>query len=228
MKPAISHESLMMPSDWDVTGFDPNDPLSQSLPESILFSALPKQRNSYSPAPNSVNFLQVPDKNVFLFPHSQIDRRGGTCSQNAIRGSSSMIDLSASAPAAIFRQNLAETGLMSQHSCEHLAFSSQARNSPLTWLSLSPRTSPQNSPSQSSTSSSSWSFSTFSPPFSPDNLQLNMAHEASPPSYAHLCLPNPPSSPLLISPLSTPHCSPYSSPSGSQTQICIRSVGTEC
>lgn len=228
MRPALSSECLMVPSDWEVTEFDLNDPLSQSFPVSTLQSAL---SNSYSPASNSSSFLQVPDENMFSPPFSR--NISGRYMLNAIKGSSSMSDLSASAPADILSQNLAECKLMNSHSSERLT--SSFRKSPASWLGISPSTSPQTSPSYS-TSSSPRSSSTFSPPFSPDNFGSTMRYKCSPPSQTYLLLPDQDSSPLFISPASspvfvspavTPHCSPHGSPFGSQTQICSRSVGAE-
>lgn len=215
MRPAISHESLMVPSDWEVTACDPTDPLSRSYPD----SALSRQRNSYSPV--SSGFLQVPDNNHLHFPALDKDRRG----RNAERGSTSMCDLSTSAPAGVLKQNLVEVRKMHSRSSHCLLSSSAATPAP--WLGLSPRTSPQSSPSYSPTSSGSLSVGTLCPPFSPDNLVSNMAYESSPPIHTHLLLPDHAVLPLHISPASSRHCSPYGSPFGSQTQICVRSDGTE-
>lgn len=225
MRPAVSSECLTVPSEWEVTEFDPIDPLSQSFPEHTLQAALPRQRSSYSPTSNHGNFLQVPDENNMLSP--PFNRNiSGRYMQNAMRGSSSTCDLSASAPADILRQNLAERRLMNCRSFDRLA--SRHPNTSTSWLGLSPRTSPQTSPSYSPTSSSPKSSSFFSPPYSPDNLGSNMNCEFSPPTQSQLLLPEQSVSPFLLSPSSSPYCSPYGSPFGSQTQICIRSVGAEC
>lgn len=213
MRPAISHESLMERSDRNVPTFEITDPFSQSLPESALRTVL-HRRNAHSPSSNSGNFLQVPHNNHFIFPASSTDRREGKREQNARRASSSMCDLSASAPPGLLTHHLAEIRQMSLSSQCLLSTSS---NSPVPWLSLSPRTSPQNSPTYSPTSSGSCSVGTLSDQFSPDS-----------PFHAHLVLPNHASLPIVISPTCTPHCSPHGSPFGSQTQICIRSVGAEC
>lgn len=225
MRPAVSHESFMVPSDWKVTTFDPAVPLSQSFPDSALHSALPRQRNSYSPASNRGNFLQVPDNNHCLFPTSDPNRRGWIGGHNAVRGSSSMSDLSASAPADILKYNLAEVRKMSSQSSQCWPSSSPTTPSP--WLCVSPSTSPKTSACSSPTSPSSWSISTLSPPFSPDNPVSNSVPESQC-IHTHLFLPDHASFPLLISPACSPHRSPCGSPFGSQGQICIRSVGMEC
>ncbi len=225
MRLAVSHESLMVPFDGQVRAADPTDPLSQSFPDSALHSALSRQRNSYSPASNSGNLLQVPDNNTFFSFASDRDRRGGGRGQNAIRASSSLCDLSASAQADILRQNLAEGRLMS--GCPSDRLLSISPPAPPLWLCLSPRTSPQTSPTYSPFSSSC-SISTLSPPFSPDSPVSNMAYKSSSPINTHLLFPNHASYSALNSPALTPSCSPYGSPFGSQTQICIKSVGAEC
>lgn len=223
MMPAASAENLMVPSDWMVTPFDSTDPLSQSFPDSALYSALPRQRNSYSPASNRGNFLQVPDKNGLCFPTSDMDRRGDRGWQNA--RSSSMIDLSASAPAGTLRQNLNQ---ISSH-----CFPPSTPTTPPVWLGLSPRTSPQNSlsyspqsysPSHSPISSSP--LSPWPPQISPEILVTNTDDGSPSPFHDQLHSNHFSSSTLLISPASTPRCSPYGSPFGSQT--CVRSVGAEC
>lgn len=206
MRPAISHESLMVPSDWEVTACDPTDLPSRSYPDSALHSALSRQRNIYSPV--SSDFLQVPDNNHLHFPALDKDRR----EMNAERGSTSMCELSASVPVDILKQNLAEVGQMHSRSSHCLLSSSPTTLAP--WLGLSPRTSPQNSPSYSPTSSGSLSVSTLSPPFSSDNLVSNMACEFSPPIHTHLLLPDHAVLPLHISPAPSRHCSPYGSPFG--------------
>lgn len=211
--PAVSGENLPVPLDWQVSAFDSHDPLSQSFPDHTLHSALSRQRGSYSPASHSGSFLQVPDYSHFLG-----GRREGIRKEN-IGGSSSMCDLSASAPADVFRHNLSEVRLMSSCSSEHLPSISSTSTSPCSWLNLSPRTSPQMSPS----SSGSWSAGTFSPVFSPDTFVSNTPHKFSPPFHDNLLPPKQASYPLISSD-STPHCSPYASPFGSQTQISVRSV----
>lgn len=217
MMPAVSHESLMGPSDWEVAASDPTDPLSQSFPDGALRSALSRQRDSYSPAFNSGNLLQNPDKHHCLFPASDRERREGRCGENTIRGSSSMSDLSAF---DIFRQNLAEGRQMSGCSAGHLPSSSPTAQAP--WLCRSPRTSPQTSPSHSPMSSSPSSIGTLSPQFSAVYFASNMAPKCLKKPTAHHA-----SYPVFISPASTPRGSPYGSPFGSQIQICIGSVGTE-
>lgn len=226
MKLAISHESLMVPSYLEVTPCHSTDLLSQSLPENAFYSALPRERSSYSPASHSSNLLQVPDNNQLFWPVSERDRgneRFGGRVQNALRGSSSLGDLSASAQEDTNRQSLAVSHLM--RNCSNgLVYHIPTISPP--WLNLSPRTSPKTSPLCSPTSP--FSTSTLSPPFSPDNLVSNMAHKCSPPLYTHVQLPNQTSFPHQISPASAPHCSPNGFPLKSQTQICIRSVGAEC
>lgn len=228
MRPALSSECLMVPSDWEL---DSNDPLGQSFPESTLQSALSGRRNSHSPA-NSCNFLQVPDESMFSPPFNR--NISGRYMLNTITGSSSMSDLSASAPADVLRQNLAESKLRNSPSPERLT--SSFRKMSIPWSGSSPSTSPQTSPS-CSTFSSPRSGSVFSPPFSPDNFGYTMRYECSSPSQTYLLLPDqassplptsPNSSPVFLSPTVTPHCSPRGSPFGSQNQICSRSVGAEC
>lgn len=209
MRPAISHESLMVSLDWEATAFNPADPLSQSFPDSALQSALSRHNLTVS---NGGNFLQVPDNN-HLPVLDKIKRE-----RNAIRGSSSLCDLSVSAPANILKQNLAEVRQMRSHSTHCLLSSSAA--SQATWMDHFSPTFPPNSPSYSSTSSHSWSdSSTLSPPFSPENLESNMAQKSSTLIHTHLPFPDQSFFPRSISPDSTPHCSPYGSPFGSQTQI---------
>ena len=218
MRPAVSAGNLMVPSDQMVTSFDTTDPLSQSFPDGALYSALPRQRNSYSPASNKGNFLQVPDKNNFCFPTSDMDRRGDRGWQNA--RCSSMIDLSASAPAGVLRQSLNQIS----SGC----FPPSSPTTPPVWLALSPRTSPQNSPSYTPSPSpvSSSPLSPWSPQLSPEILVTDTDDRSPLPLCNHLHSKHLASSTLLISPASTPRCSPYGSPFGSQT--CLRSVGAEC
>ncbi|KAF1374637.1 hypothetical protein PFLUV_G00231180 [Perca fluviatilis] len=211
MRQAVSNNDLMA-LDWEVTAFDP---LSQSYPDRLLHAAPPRHRSSYSPA--SSCFLQVPKNNCFCSPPSNKDRRGRIRGQNESQ-SSSMCDLTVSAPASILRQNLAGR-LMSSCSSDNLS-----PISPAPWFGLSPRTSPQISPS----SSGSWSNGTFSPPcafsppFSSDTIVSNMPHKFSPPFSVHTNLPNQASLPAP-----SPRCSPYGSPFGSQTEICVRPA-VEC
>lgn len=224
MRPALSHESLMVPSDWDVTPCDFIDPLSQSLPGNALHSALQRGRNTYSPVSNSCNLLKLPDNNQILCHVSDSggrNERSRGRMQNAMRSSSSWCDISNSAPEKMLKQSLDASHLMSSRSSECLI--SKTPNSPLPWLGLSPYTSRQTSSNSLSTSPSSTS--TLSPLFSPENVVFNTAHKSFPPL---LQLPGQTPFPHLISPASTPHCSPYASPFGSQNQIYIRSVGAEC
>lgn len=208
---SLSHDSLTMSLDSEAV--DQTDLLSQSFPANALCSALSKHRNSYSPAPSSSNLLQVPDNNHLLFPLSDRGMNSETWGQHAIRGSSSMCDLSASAPAGLLNRSMNN-------------INSRSSNSPSPWLCLSPRNSPQifhtHSPTSSvslSTSPVSPSSSFFSPPFSPESPGFNIES----PYYPTLVLPNQTSFPN-----SSPHCSPQGSPFGSQSQI-VRSVGaTEC
>lgn len=213
-RPAVSSENLKVPSDWEVTAFDLADPLSQSFPGDALKTALPRQRNSYSPASGSGNHLQIPDKNHCISPASDRYKRRWRSGLNALGGSSSMCDLSASALADMLRQQL--------RTSNHLLPCSPTTPPP--WLGLSPRTSPQISPSHSPTSSSSCSPNTLSPLFSPDYHVSDMAHESSTLTHTHLLVPNNLSYSFFISPAATPRCSPCGSPFGSQTQIY---VGTE-
>lgn len=211
LRQSVSHDSLTM--HLDSKAVDQTDLLSQSFPANALCSALSKHRNSYSPAPSSSNLLQVPDNNHLLSPLSDRGMTSETWREHAIRGSSSMCDLSASAPAGLLKRSMNNIISMSS-------------NSPSPWLCLSPRNSSQIFRTQSSTSSVSPSTSPvspsssfFSPPFSPESPGFNTES----PYYPTLVLPNQTSFPN-----SSPHCSPQGSPFGSQSQI-ARSVGaTEC
>ena len=224
VRQAISSDNLMVPSDWDVTAFDPVDTFSCSLPENAFHLALPRQRNSYSSASDSGNLLQVPDNSHF--PRSCTHSCDGSW-QLAIRGSfNSMCNLSASAPVGTLRQNLDERYQRSSYYHDNLVFSPPQSPTPA-WLCLSPRTSPQSSRSHSPGISSSCSISSVSSPCSPIDIEFYMAHESSPSRHTHLLSPNQASNPILIPPFSTPHPL-YGSPFGSQTQISKRSLGTEC
>lgn len=199
LRQSVSHDSLTM--HLDSKAVDQTDLLSQSFPANVLCSALSKHRNSYSPAPSSSNLLQVPDNNHLLFPLSDRGMNSETWRQHAIRGSSSMGDLSASAPAGLLKRSMNNISMSS--------------NSPSPWLCLSPRNSSQIFHIQSPTSPVSPSSSLFSPEspgFNTESLY-----------YSTLVVPNQTSFPN-----SSPHCSPQGSPFGSQSQI-VRSVGaTEC
>lgn len=185
------------------TSMVPND-LSQSFPCNALHSLSPRSRSSFSPASNS--FLKVPDNNSLLPP----------CAGTQLKGSSSMFDLTASAPADMLRQNLAKVKQRSGSYNNLLSPTSQISGS-----SLSPRTPPHSS----SSSPGPWSICTFSPAFSFDDVFPNTAGKSPPPFQAHLILPNQACYPVVISPAPSPHCSPNGSPSGSQNHICINSVG---
>lgn len=211
MRPAVSHDSLMVSSDWEVTACNPAESLSQSFPDSALQSALFRHRNSHLNVSNSGNFLQVPD-NYHLTDVDTIKRE-----RNVTRGSSSLWDLSASAPANILQQNLVEVRQMRSHSTHCLVSSSQ--HPPDAWLDHFSPAFPPKSPSCSSTSSHSWSSSTLSPPFSPELPESDMVQTSSTSVHTNFLLSNQAFLPHGISPKATPHCSPYGSPFGSQTQI---------
>lgn len=216
LRAAVSHNSLLVPWDLEATAVDPTNLLSQSFPESSLRSAQ-LRRGSYSPTSNSGNFLQIPQSSPFLVPRGHNGRSCENLGLNALRGSSSDCDLSASASGDVFNQNLAGSSRMRRHSADH-------RRSPVSWLNISPRASPPYSCSSSPTSPGQSSLSTLSPPFSPEYFEPSMTYcGSSPPSSTHLLLSKHSSVYLRNSLASTPHCSPYSSPFGSQTQICISS-----
>lgn len=220
LRAAVSHESIFVPSDSEATGVDATNPFSQSYPENAFRSALPR-RGSYSPTFNSGNLLQVPLISHFLLPPSHSEKRHNNYGLNSLRGCSSNCELSESATGDAFKQNVADRHHMRKHSSGHV-YPSSSPDSPIPWLNLSPRAS---SPlSSSPTSPGQWSLSTLSPPFSPENLEPSITHRGSP-SRTHLLLPSHSPIPFSRSLTSTPHCSPYSSPFGSQTQICITSVG---
>lgn len=186
MRAAVSHESLMVPSDGKVTGFDPADIYSQSFPDSAPYSALP--RHSYSPVSNDGSFLRVPDNNHLHFPASDWDIKN----HQTIGGSRS---LSNSAPANFLAERLAEVRIMRSVSSNCPLSSSPSV--PPAWLGLSPRTSPQISPAQSFGSSSSFSsLSLVSPPLSPYDCVTTLVHKSPPSIHSHL----------------TPHFSPNGSP----------------
>lgn len=208
LRQSVSHDGLTMPLDSEE--FDQTDFLSQSFPVNALSSALRNKRTSYSPAPSSSNLLQVPDNNHLLFHTSDMEWNLGP---HAIRGSSSMCDLSASAPAGLLKRGMGNK--------------SESLNFAAAWLCLSPRNCSQlsypHSPASSvspSTSPGSPSRHFLSPPFSPDSPGFNKES----PTYPTLVFPN-----QNLFPTGSPHCSPQGSPFGSQTQIAVRSVGAaEC
>lgn len=206
MRPAVSDNAIMFCSKSEVTKCNPGDPFSQSFPDSALQSALSRHRD-YSPASSCGTFLQVPDYNHLYF-HS-LDKNG----RDAVRCSASTGELSASAPADVLGQQLAEVRQMRSLSCQSL-HSSSASTAAACWV-LPPQRSPQSS------SSGSLSTSTLSPPFSPDSHVSNMAFQ---PNQAHLLMPT--CHHHVSAAASTGH-SPYHSPFGSQIQICTGSPGRE-
>lgn len=218
MRPTVSHNSLMVPSEWESKPFNSTDLLSQSFPDNFLSTAQSRQRHSYSPASNCGNLLQVPDNNHFPFNGG---RRGEGWGRREVNGSSSMCDLSASAPADMLRHIMGRpTG---SRSSECLV--SSAPTTSLNWLGLSPRTSPRTSPQTSPTpspSSSRLSVNSPSPPFSPEGF----AHRSPSPTHTQHLMLGHPFHPRLMPPASTPHCFPCNSPFGSRTQLDIRTV--EC
>lgn len=205
MRPAVSDSSIMFCTNSEVTKFNPGDPFSLSFPDNALQSALSRHRD-YSPASTSGTFLQVPDNNHLYFP--SLDKNG----RDAVRGSASMGELSASAPADVLGQQLAEVRQMRSLSCESL-HSSSASTAAASWA-----VPPQKSP-QSSSSSGSLSIST--PPFSSDSHVSNMAFQ---PNRAHLLMPT---CHHHVSAAASYGHSPYHSPFGSQIQICTGSPGRE-
>lgn len=216
MRSAISHESLMVPSDCQGILFDTTNLLSQSFPVNALHSALSRQKRSYSPVCSSGNFLQVPDDNHLHFPSLDKNKRGS----NMVRSSNSICGLGASAPADILTQSLAEVGKMRSQSAHCLLSSSPTP--PTARLGLSPQTCTQISPPCSPMSSGS--ISNLSPLFSPDNFVPNMSWEPSSSIHTHVRSPHQTLIPLRLSRECSPRRSPHGSPFGSQT--CIR-VGIE-
>lgn len=203
MKPSISHNSLMLPPEWEAKVFNSIDPLSKSFPDNSLFTAQSRQRHSHSPASNCGNLLQVPDNNHFP---SNGGQRGGGWGQKMMRGNSSECDLSASAPADLFRQNMGRQ--MGSRSSECLA--SSAPTTPLCGSGHSPRTSPQTSPAHSPLNSPS-------PPFSPEGFASRSPSPKRTQLRAH-------PSPFRLIPPHTPHCFPHNSPFGSKTRVVIRTA----
>lgn len=190
MRAAVSHESFMVPSDGEVTAFDPTDFHSQFFPDGALHSALP--RHSYSPVSNDGSCLRVPDNNHLHLPASD----WGIKRHNAIGDGSSLSALSDSAaPENILGERLAEFRLM-RFISSHCPLSSSP-SVPPAWLGLSPRTSPQLSPTQSLSSPSSlWSLSLVSPPLSPHDCLTTLVNKSFPSIHNH-----------LIPPVCKPHCS---------------------
>lgn len=213
LRPSVSHEFLRIPSDQE--GFDQTAPLSRSFSGNNISSAQPRERNSYSPFSGSSNFLKVPNNGHFYCPPSDMNGKERGV-QNPIRGSSSLSNLSVSAPAELLRQEFSNMKLMNSHSMELFPVNSCNFQTPQ--QGFSPRTSPQNSPVGSPVSPGSWSSSNYSPVLSPESPWPNIAGNRSPPLCATPI--------LLISPFSSPLCSAHGSPFGSQNSITIRSV--EC
>lgn len=166
MRPAVSHNSLMVPSEWEAAAFNSTDLLSQSFPNNALFTAQSRQRHSHSPASICGNLLQVPDNNHFP---SVGGRRGEGWGQRVINCSSSACDLSGFAPADIFRR------IMGSHSLICL---------------VSPGTSSQTSPTLSPYSSRI-SVNSLSPPFSPEGSAHRSLTYSHPAPHAGPPLPYP-------------------------------------
>lgn len=202
MRPAVSDNSIMFRSNSEVTKFNPDNPFSQSFPDNALQSALSRQRDC-SPTYTSGTFLQVPDFNHLYFP--SLDKNG----RDAVRGNPSMGELSASAPADVLTQQLAEVRLMRSLSCQCLHSSSAS-------TAAAP-----GAPSSSSSGSGSLSASTLSPTFSSDSHGSDMAFQPNP---AHLLMPT---CHHHVSAAASSCHSPYHSPFGSQIQICIGSPARE-
>ena len=201
-----SHTNLLVPP-WELSHGQTDRSFSCSFPVNSLEYAIERCKFSYSPHAN--NLIKVPDDNHLLSPPLYSDREGGNRRQG-VRPCSSMSDLNASAPAVVMRQNFSEIRHMGFRSAEEPT----SPTVPDLWLGLSPRTSPQISPS----SSGSWSDGTFSPQFSCDTLVFNNPHTPSPTYNDHLLMPDQDFH-FSLSAKSTPRCSPYGSPIGSQNQI---------
>ena len=220
LRQTVSTENLRMPSNQEQ--FDQTDPLSQSFPVDAFQLAPARHSKSYSPSSNSSHLLTVPDYSPSYCSPSGVNSGVKRGMQNPAKVGSSMLNLSSSAPANAFRQDCANLNMMRFPSSEHLA----SPNCQPLWLSFSAHASPQNSNLHAHASAKSRSNSITSS-LSPDSPWHSMANIYSPSFDATLLPSNQKVFVFVVSPDSTPLCSPCGSPFGSQAQITIRSVGAE-